>query len=226
MHGPPSGRRPVDDTINLQPPSEWLRSGKWLADVAGGAIAFPLTVLAHELAHFTAFAAFEFADPVLRYASTSWSGSGEFARLIRAGDVEAGGAGSTLAGGGRRGCGSDRHPSDGHRLRARGSPIRPRPAFPGSRSRAGDPAALAAGDWPHLPRARILVTRDRHSSRPQDARRHPDAGGQRRCGWPAVGPVAGAADSSVKAAGYGGHGTSQSSAIPGCEDSVVRHIGS
>ena len=65
------------------------RSGRWLASVAGGAIAFPIAVLVHELAHFTAFAAFGFPDPVLRYASTSWSGSGEFARHIRAGDVEA-----------------------------------------------------------------------------------------------------------------------------------------
>ena len=65
------------------------RSGRWLASVAGGAIAFPIAVLVHELAHFTAFAAFGFPDPVLRYASTSWSGSGEFARHIQAGDVEA-----------------------------------------------------------------------------------------------------------------------------------------
>ena len=57
--------------------------------MAGGAIAFPMAVLAHELGHFAAFAAFGFPDPVLRYASTSWSGSGEFGRLMRAGDVEA-----------------------------------------------------------------------------------------------------------------------------------------
>ena len=65
------------------------RSGRWLASVAGGAIAFPIAVLVHELGHFGAFAAFGFPDPVLRYSSTSWSGSGEFDRLIRAGDVEA-----------------------------------------------------------------------------------------------------------------------------------------
>ena len=65
------------------------RSGRWLASVAGGAIAFPIAVLVHELGHFVAFAAFGFPGPVLRYASTSWSGSGEFDRLIRAGDVEA-----------------------------------------------------------------------------------------------------------------------------------------
>ena len=66
-----------------------LRSGRRLASAAGGAIAFPIAVLVHELAHFTAFAAFGFPDPVLRFSSTSWSGSGEFARHIRAGDVEA-----------------------------------------------------------------------------------------------------------------------------------------
>lgn len=32
---------------------------------------------------------FDFPDPVLRYASAGWSGSGEFTRLMRAGDVEA-----------------------------------------------------------------------------------------------------------------------------------------
>ena len=66
-----------------------MRSGRRLASAAGGAIAFPIAVLVHELAHFTAFAAFGFPDPVLRFSSTSWSGSGEFARHIRAGDVEA-----------------------------------------------------------------------------------------------------------------------------------------
>ena len=66
-----------------------MRSGRWLARLAGGAIAFPIGVLVHELGHFGAFAAFGFPDPVLRYSSTSWSGSGQFARLIRAGDMEA-----------------------------------------------------------------------------------------------------------------------------------------
>ena len=89
MHGPPGGSRPVDETTNPQRPSEWLRSGKWPAGVAGGAIAFPIAVLIHELGHFGVFATFGFPDPVLRFSSTSWSGSGEFARLMRAGDVEA-----------------------------------------------------------------------------------------------------------------------------------------
>ena len=57
--------------------------------VAGGTIAFPIAVLVNELAHFGAFAAFGLPDPALRFSSTNWSGSGEFARLIRAGDVEA-----------------------------------------------------------------------------------------------------------------------------------------
>lgn len=65
------------------------RSGRWLSGLAGGAIAFPVAVLVHELGHFGAFAAFGFPDPVLRYASAGWSGSGEFDRLMRAGDVEA-----------------------------------------------------------------------------------------------------------------------------------------
>ncbi len=89
MHGPPGRRRPVGETTNPQRPGEWLRSGKWLAGVCGGAIAFPFAVMLHELGHFGAFTAFGFPDPVLRFASASWSGSGEFGRLIRAGDVEA-----------------------------------------------------------------------------------------------------------------------------------------
>ena len=89
MHGRPGATRPVDETTNPQQPTEWLRSGGWPAGVAGGAIAFPVAVLVHELGHFGAFAAFGFPDPVLRFSSTSWSGSGEFARHIRAGDVEA-----------------------------------------------------------------------------------------------------------------------------------------
>ena len=39
------------------------RSSRWLARVVGGAIAFPIAVLVHELAHFTAFATFGFPDP-------------------------------------------------------------------------------------------------------------------------------------------------------------------
>ena len=66
-----------------------LRDGSWWAGMVGGAIAFPIAVLLHELAHFGAYAAFGFPDPVLRYASAGWSGSGEFTRLFRAGDVEA-----------------------------------------------------------------------------------------------------------------------------------------
>ncbi len=65
MHGPPGGRRPVDETTHPQRPGEWFRSGRWLAGACGGAIVFPAVVL-HELGHFGAFAAFGFPDPVLR----------------------------------------------------------------------------------------------------------------------------------------------------------------
>lgn len=67
----------------------WLRSGKWLAGLAGGAIAAPIGILLHELGHFAVNVACGFPDTVLRYASVSWSGSSEFRRLWRAGDVEA-----------------------------------------------------------------------------------------------------------------------------------------
>ena len=89
MHGPPTERPRAEEATNPEPPADWLRSGRWLASVAGGAIAFPIAVLVHELGHFGAFAAFGFPDPVLRFSSTSWSGSGGFARLLRAGDMEA-----------------------------------------------------------------------------------------------------------------------------------------
>jgi len=68
---------------------EWLRSGNWLAGLAGGAIAAPIGILLHELGHFAVNVACGFPDNVLRYASVSWTGSSEFRRLWRAGDVEA-----------------------------------------------------------------------------------------------------------------------------------------
>ena len=68
---------------------KWSPDGRWWAGVGGGAIAFPIAVMVHELGHFGAFFAFGFPDPVLRYASAGWAGSGEFTRLFRAGDVEA-----------------------------------------------------------------------------------------------------------------------------------------
>ncbi len=68
---------------------KWFRADGSFAAVAGGAIAFPIAVLVHELGHFGAYVAFGFPDPVLRHASAGWSGSGEFTRLMRAGDVEA-----------------------------------------------------------------------------------------------------------------------------------------
>ena len=67
----------------------WLREGNGWASVAGGVIGFPIAVLLHELGHFAAFVAFGFPDPVLGCCSAGWSGAGEFARLFRAGDVEA-----------------------------------------------------------------------------------------------------------------------------------------
>ena len=69
--------------------SRWVRDANWWAAVVGGAIGFPIAVLLHELAHFGAYAAFGFPDPVLSHSSAGWSGDGEFARLFRAGDVEA-----------------------------------------------------------------------------------------------------------------------------------------
>ena len=68
---------------------KWLQDGNWWAGVGGGAIAFPVAVLLHELAHFGTFTLFGFPDPVLHFASTGWTGSGRFRTLIRAGDLEA-----------------------------------------------------------------------------------------------------------------------------------------
>ena len=42
---------------------KWLRDGGWWAGVAGGAIAFPIAVLLHELGHFGADVALGFPDP-------------------------------------------------------------------------------------------------------------------------------------------------------------------
>ena len=39
MHGPPGGRRPIDEATDPQGRGEWFRSGRWLAGVLGGAIA-------------------------------------------------------------------------------------------------------------------------------------------------------------------------------------------
>lgn len=68
-------------------PKAW--SGSWGAAMAGGALAFPVAVLLHELGHFLAFSAFGFPDTVLRSTSVSWTGAGEFRRLFLAGDLEA-----------------------------------------------------------------------------------------------------------------------------------------
>ena len=68
---------------------KWLGCHGPLAGLAGGALAFPVAVILHELGHFGAYVAFGLPDPTLSFSSASWSGAGEFARLFRAGDVEA-----------------------------------------------------------------------------------------------------------------------------------------
>ena len=65
-----------------------MRDGSWWTAVAGGAIAFPIAVLLHELGHFAGYSVFGFPDPVLRFASTGWADV-QFDALIAAGDVEA-----------------------------------------------------------------------------------------------------------------------------------------
>ena len=147
MHGLPGGSLLADQTANPQRSREWLRSGRWLAGVAGGAIAFPVAVLVHELGHFGAFAAFGFPNPVLRFASTSWSGSGEFARLMRAGDLEAAAALVQpwhVAVGVAAGVIVTYLTIIACVLAVRR--FGPGPLSPGSRSRAGGPHALAGSD--------------------------------------------------------------------------------
>ena len=78
--------RPVETPIPFR---QWLRQGKWLAGLIGGMIAAPVGIVLHELGHFAVNVACGFPDTVLRYASVSWTGSSEFRRLWRAGDVEA-----------------------------------------------------------------------------------------------------------------------------------------
>ena len=68
---------------------KWLRTDGWLAGGVGGVVAAPLSIVLHELGHFGAFVAFGLPDPVLRYASASWAGSGEWLTLFRAGDMAA-----------------------------------------------------------------------------------------------------------------------------------------
>ena len=65
-----------------------MREGSWWTAVAGGAIAFPIAVLLHELGHFAGYSVFGFPDPVLSFASTGWADV-QFDALIAAGDVEA-----------------------------------------------------------------------------------------------------------------------------------------
>ena len=88
MHVLTAGRRPADDGTNIQRPGNWLRHGSWWAALAGGAIAFPIAVLLHELGHYGADAAAGLPEPVLHFSSAGWTGSGEFKRLWRMGDLE------------------------------------------------------------------------------------------------------------------------------------------
>ena len=52
--------------------------------MAGGAIAFPIAVLLHELGHFAGYSVFGFPDPVLSFASTGWADV-QFDALMAAG---------------------------------------------------------------------------------------------------------------------------------------------
>ena len=68
--------------------TKWLRDGSWWTAVAGGALAFPIAVLLHELGHFVGYSVFGFPDPVLRFSSAGWADE-QFDSLMAAGDVEA-----------------------------------------------------------------------------------------------------------------------------------------
>ena len=67
---------------------KWLPAHRLLAGLGGGAIAFPIAAMLHELGHFVAFRALGFPDVVLRFSSVRWTGLGEFQRLMRTGDLE------------------------------------------------------------------------------------------------------------------------------------------
>lgn len=58
-------------------PKAW--SGSWLAAVPGGAVAFPIAVLFHELGHFVAYRAFGFPGTALRSAPSAGRVRGSFA---------------------------------------------------------------------------------------------------------------------------------------------------
>ena len=67
----------------------WLQTHNFLPGMGGGAIAFPLAAMLHELGHYVAFRALGFPDVVLRFSSVSWPGLGGFLDLLRAGNLEA-----------------------------------------------------------------------------------------------------------------------------------------
>ena len=173
--------------------------------------------------------------PVLRFSSTSWSGSGGFARLLRAGDMEAAAAlvqPWQVAVGVAAGvivtyltviaCVlAVRRFGPGPLSLVLGvglvAPLRWLGAIPifalklrgtlqvPSNTDEGWLAALTG-----IPESLLLLLGltclllgywflvDCPSARPENASRLPNVGGQRGCGRPPLGPVAGAADSSVK----------------------------
>ena len=50
---------------------QWLRGGKWLAGLVGGAIAAPIGIMLHEVGHFSAYVACGFPETVLRFSPGS-----------------------------------------------------------------------------------------------------------------------------------------------------------
>ena len=68
--------------------TRWFRDRSLWASVAGGAIAFPIAVLLHELGHFIGYTVFGFPDPVLHFGSAGWADEAHI-ELLKAGDLEA-----------------------------------------------------------------------------------------------------------------------------------------
>lgn len=131
-----------------------MREGNWWASVAGGALAFPVAVVPHELGHYGAYIAFGFPDPgsaVLLCRLVT--GRGVYPTLPggrhrgRSSDCR------TVARGGRRGCRADRLLPDAHHLRACSPPIRPRTSLSRIRGRVGDPIPMDLGVSDPLPDA-------------------------------------------------------------------------
>ena len=134
--------------------TRWFRDGNWWAAVAGGAIAFPVAVLLHELGHFMGYTAFGFPDPVLHYGSAGWADEAHIA-LLEAGDLEAAAA---IAQPWQEAVAGALGPIVSYlTLIACVLAVRrygPGPLSAGPRRRAGDPPALAAGDTAPCRKAR------------------------------------------------------------------------